>query len=169
MRRRTQEGQGDTLANVMRLAVLLAILTGGPSCGGKSASPPGNDAGGSSEGGVSTDGPSEGGPILSQGACDLFLQDCPDGTRCDFFCDGASASIGCRPGATGGAVGATCSAAKPCTKGTGCLANAATGVLCRPYCQSDADCSVGHCHVVNVAVGCAPDAGSTTLVIKFCF
>jgi hypothetical protein len=166
------------------LACLFAALVASTSCSGKAAS---GDAGagaagsdGADEAGAGgADGPSDlgapngdapgEGPLLSHGACDLFQQDCPDVSRCDFFCDGASASIGCRPGATGAAVGEACSGTQPCARGTGCLANAATGTICRPYCQTDADCAVGRCHVVNVAVGCAPDAGSTTLVIKFCF
>jgi hypothetical protein len=154
---------------VSRSLVALVALMATSSCSGKSARSPG-DASPSSDGegdGAGADGRSE--AILSHGACDLFLQNCPDGTRCDFFCDGASATIGCRPGATGGAVGQTCSSTSACAKGTGCLANPATGVICRPYCQSDADCPTGHCHIVNVSVGCAPDAGASTLVIKFCF
>jgi hypothetical protein len=168
------------------LALLLVALAAPPSCGKTAVAP--SDAGGAGAGGSdgaddlaapapdgaddpaapATDGASDG-PILSTGACDLFAQDCPDGFKCDFFCDGANAIIGCRPGATGAAIGAACSGTQPCTKGTGCLANPATGTICRPYCQTDADCPVGRCHIVNTTVGCAADAGSTRLVIRFCF
>jgi hypothetical protein len=147
--------------SVVPFVFVLTALAASPSCGGSSTAGPG-DAGGSNDAGASE------GPILSHGACDLFAQDCPDGTRCDFFCDGASATIGCRAGATGAAAGQMCSNTNPCAKGTGCLANATTGTLCRPYCQSDADCAVGRCHIVSVAVGCAPGA-MTTLMIRSCF
>jgi hypothetical protein len=154
------------------LAALLALATGVPSaaCGGKSAGADASGAAGSSGagGGAGTGDASSDTAGLSQGACGLVAQDCPAGTRCDFFCDVGSPAIGCRPGETGAAVGQTCSGAAPCSKGTGCFATSTSGMQCRSYCDSDADCATGTCHVVHVAVACAPDAGST-LVLKFCF
>jgi hypothetical protein len=152
---------------VLRGAVLVAALA---SCGGKSA---GTDAGGGAGVGGGTgagggDAASEAAPILSHGACDLVAQDCPDGTRCDFFCDGQTASIGCRAGATGAALGQPCSGTAPCAKGTGCLATAGSGILCRQYCNSDADCATGRCHVVTVTVACGAPGGGA-LVMKVCF
>jgi hypothetical protein len=152
-------------------ATLAAALGFGlVSCGGKATGP---DAGGGAGGGGGAgagggDAAAESSPVLSHGACDLVGQDCPDGTRCDFFCDGQTASIGCRLGATGAAPGQACSALAPCTKGTGCLAPTGSGVMCRPYCNSDGDCPTGRCHVVTVNVACgAPDGGA--LVMKVCF
>jgi hypothetical protein len=56
----------------------------------------------------------------------------------------------------------------PCLKGTGCLATSGSGVMCRQYCNGDADCPAGRCHNVNVAINCGvPDAG--TLALKVCF
>jgi hypothetical protein len=161
---------GGGRAFVVRRWTLLgaALAMALVSCGGKSA---GGDAGGTAgaDGGAGAGGGDAAAEIvLSHGACDLVAQDCPDGTRCDFFCDGQAASIGCRPGSTGGALGAACSSTAPCAKGTGCLATSGSGIQCRAYCASDADCQVGRCHVVNVAVACgAPDAGA--LVLRVCF
>jgi len=144
--------------------LLAAVLASGlVSCGGRSA---GVDAGGGD--GAAGDASADSSPVLSHGACALAGDDCADGTRCDFFCDGQTASIGCRPGVAGTALGQACSGAAPCAKGTGCLATAASGIMCRKYCSSDADCLTGRCHIVNVTIVCgAPDAGA--LVLQVCF
>jgi hypothetical protein len=148
-----------------RALVGAAMLATVVSCGGKSA---GVDAGGAGGDGGAGGGDAAAEAVVSHGACELFAQDCPDGTRCDFFCDGQVASIGCRPGATGAALGQPCSASAPCTKGTGCVATSGSGVQCRAYCASDADCQVGRCHVVNLNIACgAADGGA--LVIRVCF
>ncbi|HEY2730031.1 MAG TPA: hypothetical protein VGK52_08815 [Polyangia bacterium] len=146
--------------------LLAAVLACGlVSCGGKSAGP---DAGGLGGGGGAGDASADSSLVLSKGACALAGSDCADGTRCDFFCDGQTASIGCRPGVAGAALGQTCSGSAPCAKGTGCLATSSSGIMCRKYCSGDADCPTGRCHVVNVAIACGgPDAGA--LVLQVCF
>jgi hypothetical protein len=155
-------------ASLRTTVVLLAavVACGLVSCGGKSAGP--DAGGGSAGGGGGGDASGDSSPVLSKGACALAGSDCPDGTRCDFFCDGQTASIGCRPGVAGAALGQTCSGSAPCAKGTGCLATSSSGIICRKYCSSDADCPTGRCHVVNVTIVCGgPDAGA--LVLQVCF
>jgi hypothetical protein len=101
-------------------------------------------------------------------ACEPALQDCPAGLKCDFFCDGTRARVGCRSEAPGaGAAGAVCGGSAVCGKGTGCLAAGPASAVCRPYCNSDAECSAGRCQTANITVACG--GAQAPLMLKICF
>ena len=99
--------------------------------------------------------------------CDPAAQNCPAGSECDFGCQGITAVVACRPDNGSGALGAVCSGALPCARGSGCL-SADAGVACRKYCASDGDCATGErCHNVTVAVACG--GSSTSLLLHYCY
>ena len=83
-----------------RAALMLAIVaaTAPAACGGGSS--------------AATDA-ATGGDAAADAAvmsCDPYAQNCPAGSKCDFGCDGTTATVACRADNGGGAVGAVCSA-----------------------------------------------------------
>lgn len=140
--------------------VVLATWTAG--CGTKRTNP---DSG-STE--VSTgDTPALGDGVIGA-ACEPGLQDCPAGSKCDFFCTGANATIGCRADDGAGVeLGMICGGSRVCKKGSGCFAAAGSNALCRQYCTSDGDCTTGQCQTATIAIACG--GVSMPLMMKVCF
>jgi hypothetical protein len=100
-------------------------------------------------------------------ACDPAAQDCVAGSECDFGCQGSTAVVACRADNGSGALGAVCSGALPCAKGSGCLSVDA-GLACRKYCAGDGDCATGErCHNVTVSVACS--GSSNPLLLHYCY
>ena len=143
---------------LMRLragTLFLAALAAG-ACGSESASPSdaASDVGANSDAGVMS--------------CDPAAQNCASGSECDFACEGGAAVVACRADNGTGAVGAACSAAMPCGKGSACIGSVDAGVVCRKYCAGDGDCLTGQrCHNDNVTINCG--APATVLLLHTCY
>jgi hypothetical protein len=101
-------------------------------------------------------------------ACDPATQNCAAGSKCDFGCQASNAVVACRAENGDGGIGAACSAAMPCTRGSGCLTAEDAGVACRKYCAGDGDCPAGQrCHNVSVAITCS--GSSAPLALHYCY
>ena len=153
---------------VRKLALAAIVAVAAAACGGNSDGTPDAAPGGD---GATGDGPAGDAPADTGAmACDPVAQSCGAAQKCDFGCAGTTAVVACWPSTDGGAIGSPCSAAMPCGRGTGCIANAATAgaAACRKYCAGDGDCATGErCHNDTVAVACG--APATSLTLHFCY
>jgi len=143
---------------------LVAVALAVSACGKSSSSP------GDSGGVDAPDAVDGGGMDLASLACDPAAQNCPAGSKCDFFCQGSSAVVDCQASSDGGAVGTACSTTTmQCARGTGCISMpSGGGPVCRKYCAGDGDCATGErCHNVTVGVTCS--AGTTSFPLHFCY
>jgi hypothetical protein len=142
------------------LATLAALAALAAACGsGGATSDAASDTGGGAD--VAPDGGAQ--------LCDPAAQNCASGSKCDFGCDGTTATVACRPDIGSGAIGAACSTTTmQCAKGTACITMPGGGPLCRKYCAGDGDCATGErCHNDNVGVACG--APATTFLLHFCY
>jgi hypothetical protein len=145
------------------LIVVVALATALAACGSGSSA---RDGGGSD--GAAPLADAAGDSAEAAAACDPAAQNCGLGMKCDFFCDGTTPVVGCRLDPGGGQdANLACSAADYCRRGTGCIAMAATGALCRQYCTTDSDCIAGQCHQSMVGVNCG--SGTSNLSLKVCY
>ena len=144
--------------NLARWTLLAIVAATAPAaCGGGSGT--GTDAG--PDGDAAAD-------AAAPGSCDPALQDCPAGSKCDFGCQGTMTTVACRVDNGPGALGSACSAAMPCTRGTGCLTSPDAGSTCLKYCAGDGDCGTGQrCHNVSVSVACG--GSSPPLLLHVCY
>lgn len=97
--------------------------------------------------------------------CDPGAQTgCPQGQKCDLFCNGSIGALGCRDDRGRGEVAEACDNVNRCQKGTACL-GLKGGAQCTKFCSSDTDCGAGTlCKPAAIALSCGAGRGEPITV-----